>query len=158
VANGDNESGSPPSPKPGGRKSPFGIFATQPALALVLIAVVVVVPVAVGGVLWEGPSGGGGSARPSLPGLHPPSPQFSRAAPSRDCGQVEGLKLEVYGDVPCHEARTVALLYDLDGAKITEISGWTCETGTAATRPIVFTCLQGDRQFVAMGGETRSGD
>lgn len=67
-----------------------------------------------------------------------------------DCGEVAGLQLEVTrGDVPCEEVRGVAEGYDLEGAKVQEINGWTCEGGEAATRPIVFTCIRDEAEFVA---------
>ena len=67
-----------------------------------------------------------------------------------DCGKLGRLRLElVSGDVPCDQVREVARGYDLEGEKVQEVSGWTCGSGTADTRPVVFTCRRGDMEFVA---------
>lgn len=68
----------------------------------------------------------------------------------RDCGELGELRLEIVsGEATCDEVRKVAGEYDLDGENVQEIGEWTCDLGTADTRPIVFTCVRGDVEFVA---------
>ncbi len=70
--------------------------------------------------------------------------------PRADCGNLGELRLEVVsGEVSCDEVREVAGGYDMQGAKAQEIGDWTCESGEADTRPVVFTCTRGDIEFVA---------
>ena len=67
-----------------------------------------------------------------------------------DCGAVGGNTIEVVaGEVDCAEARATASGYDTQGARVQQVGSWTCEGGTAATRPVVFTCSQDGREFVA---------
>jgi hypothetical protein len=69
---------------------------------------------------------------------------------SKACTDSRGLRLDaVNGDVACDEMRDVAAAYDLGGEKVQEIRAWTCATGTAETRPTVFTCALGDKEFAA---------
>ena len=66
---------------------------------------------------------------------------------------LDGLTLEpLNNSVACAEAQRVAVRYDLQGPKVQEVGNWTCATGTAATRPIVFSCTLGDKEFVAREG------
>jgi hypothetical protein len=89
------------------------------------------------------------TAPSSATGAEPPSTIDS----SSDCRQLGRLRLRVIsGDAPCGEVREVAGGYDLSGEKVQDVSGWTCSGGTADTRPIVFTCTLGDREFAAEEG------
>jgi len=43
----------------------------------------------------------------------------------------------------------VAGRYDLRGERVQKVGEWVCEGGNAMTRPVVFTCSSGDKEFVA---------
>ncbi len=71
------------------------------------------------------------------------------SGPGSDCGEAGGLRLKVVlGDLECDELRKVAAGYDLDGVKVQEVRGWTCASGTADTRPIIYTCARDGDEFV----------
>lgn len=71
----------------------------------------------------------------------PPAPQ-----PTEDgCGRVDGGVVEIVaGDVPCETALAAISAYDLQGPKVQEVEGFTCESGEAATRPVVLVCTGPD--------------
>ena len=81
----------------------------------------------------------------------PPAPAQTRTtAAGPECGAIGELRLRVVaGEAGCDEVRRIAAGYDLAGAKVQEIGGWTCASGTAQTRPVVFTCTRGGAEFVA---------
>lgn len=78
------------------------------------------------------------------------APPTQTAAAGPDCGALDELHLLLVGGrAGCDEVRRVAAGYDLTGAKVQEVAGWTCATGTVQTRPVVFTCTRGAAEFVA---------
>ncbi|HWC28102.1 MAG TPA: hypothetical protein VG474_16045, partial [Solirubrobacteraceae bacterium] len=71
-------------------------------------------------------------------------------APAARCGRLGELRLVlVAGPVRCDEVGRVARSYDRAGEKVQQVAGWTCATGTAQTRPVVFTCTRAGAEFVA---------
>ena len=78
-----------------------------------------------------------------------PAPATSEREPPTNCRHGE-LELEVLNALAtCREVERVAARYDLQGPKVQEIDHWTCATGTAGVRPIIYTCTLGDKEFVA---------
>jgi hypothetical protein len=74
----------------------------------------------------------------------------TKTTETADSCRLRQLELEpLNASVTCAEARRVAAAYDLSGPKVQEVRGWTCATGTATTRPVVFTCRSTHREFVA---------
>lgn len=79
-----------------------------------------------------------------------PPAQTATTATGTACGALRGLRLLLVGGRPgCEEVRRVAEGYDLAGAKLQDVGGWTCATATAQARPVVFTCTRGAEEFVA---------
>ncbi len=84
------------------------------------------------------------------PPAAPRSTSTASAAPSGDCRTRRGLRLAIVaGGATCADLRSVAAAFELRGAKVQQRRGWTCATGTADTRPIVFTCTRGAAEFTA---------
>mgnify|MGYP000954812309 CR=1 FL=1 len=70
------------------------------------------------------------------------------AAPTqavKECPAQGGNQIKIYsGDISCADAYLLAGKYDLQGQKYQQINSvdtWTCYTGTADTRPLVFSCV-----------------
>lgn len=83
-----------------------------------------------------------------------PPPQTATTSssppPSGDCGVRGEYRVRVVGgDVPCEEARSTAAGFSPDGPKVQQVGGYTCEGGEADARPLVFTCVVGDKEITA---------
>jgi len=63
------------------------------------------------------------------------------------CPPQGGNQIKINGDgISCADAYAIAAKYDLQGEKYQEIDSagtWTCYTGNAETRPMIFQCVSG---------------
>lgn len=53
----------------------------------------------------------------------------------------------VTGTLECAAAYAVAAKFDRQGAAVQQVDGYTCQSGTAATRPVLFTCTSPTAEF-----------
>jgi len=63
------------------------------------------------------------------------------------CPPQDGNQITINGDgISCADANSIAAKYDLQGEKYQEIDSagtWTCYTGNAESRPMIFQCVSG---------------
>jgi hypothetical protein len=68
----------------------------------------------------------------------------SASTPPKECPAQDGNQIKVYsGDIACPDAAVLARRYDMQGPKFQQIDSvdtWTCVSGVADTRPLLFTC------------------
>jgi hypothetical protein len=89
----------------------------------------------------------------TVPDVQDPAPPTTPDDPEAGCRTADGNEVDVVGgDVDCAEAQAIAAAYDPQGNRVQEVQGWTCEGGNAMTRPVIFTCIQGDREFIVREG------
>jgi len=74
----------------------------------------------------------------------------SQPPASGDCGVQGQYRVRVArGRVPCEEARSAVAGFSPDGPKVQQVSGYTCESGEADVRPLVFTCTLDGTEITA---------
>ena len=82
----------------------------------------------------SGPSESASAATPALQGAAP-----------KECPPQGANQIKIYsGEISCSDANVIAARYDLQGQKYQQIDSvdvWTCYTGTADTRPLIFSCV-----------------
>jgi hypothetical protein len=70
------------------------------------------------------------------------------AGEATSCAPRGGNQIKITGAaLSCDDAYTIAARYDLQGEKYQKIDAavtWTCYTGTAETRPLIFQCVSGE--------------
>jgi hypothetical protein len=84
------------------------------------------------------------SAVPSTASAAPPT---ETVAEPTTCPPQDGNQITINGDgISCADANSIAAKYDLQGEKYQEIDSagtWTCYTGNAESRPMIFQCVSG---------------
>lgn len=76
------------------------------------------------------------------------SGSVTASAVPQPCPPQAGYRVEItVGDVTCSDAYATAAKYDLQGEKAQRIDAFTCYTGTAQTRPLVFSCVSDKAEF-----------
>ncbi|HEV7206444.1 MAG TPA: hypothetical protein VGN18_17695 [Jatrophihabitans sp.] len=124
---------------------------TLPALAALLLA----------GCASSASTGAGSPARsgpvtsssaPSTPAatLQHPIPASSTSTGPLRCAQKPPYQVTIYkGLVTCVQADSVAAQFTRGGDAVQRIDGYTCQLGTARTRPVNFTCSSTGAEFTA---------
>ena len=83
----------------------------------------------------------------SAPSTAASAPPSESAAEPTTCPPEGGNQIKINGDgISCADAYAIAAKYDLQGEKYQEIDSagtWTCYTGNAETRPMIFQCVSG---------------
>ena len=77
-----------------------------------------------------------------------PAPAVAPAVgETNTCAPQGGNQIEINGDgISCDDAYSIAAKYDPQGEKYQEVGGignWTCYTGNAESRPLIFQCVSG---------------
>lgn len=92
------------------------------------------------------------TSAPSTPAatLQQPVPASSTTAGPLRCAQRPPYRITIYtGLVTCVQADAVAAKFNRGGDAVQRIDGYTCELGTAQTRPVIFTCSSTEAEFTA---------
>jgi hypothetical protein len=83
----------------------------------------------------------------SAPSTAASAPPTDTVAEPTTCPPQDGNQIKISGDgISCADAYSIAAKYDLKGEKYQEIDSagtWTCYTGNAETRPMIFQCVSG---------------
>lgn len=100
------------------------------------------------------PSPASSTSAPSTPAatLQHPIPASSTSTGPLRCAQRPPYQVTIYkgiGLVTCLRADAMAAKYDRSGGSVQHIDGYTCQSGTATTRPVVFTCSSTEAEFTA---------
>jgi hypothetical protein len=72
------------------------------------------------------------------------------AAPpaSQECPPEGGYQIKITVDgITCSDAYALAVKYNVSGEKNQQIDSFTCYSGTAYTRPMIFQCISDKTQF-----------
>jgi len=76
-------------------------------------------------------------------GIWPPAP-----TEKVECLPGDGIRIDIFlGALTCDDAYALAAQYDLEGEKYQDVGSFTCYTGNALTRPLIFQCAGPDGEF-----------
>jgi hypothetical protein len=83
----------------------------------------------------------------SAPSTAAAAPPTETVAEPTTCPPQDGKQITINGaGISCADAYSIAAKYDLQGEKYQEIDSagrWTCYTGNAESRPMIFQCVSG---------------
>ena len=67
----------------------------------------------------------------------------------QDCPQTHAFQIKIVSgeNVGCTDVNRAAARFDLQGDAVQTVEGYTCQLGTASTRPTVFTCSDSGTEF-----------